>query len=101
MPTWKGLKGLNAAATSEGPRLMATATIGRKPSRRVRRRRTGTKAISSSSIWISMPPVANARPAIGMTSRPRPERTRTIEFTSRASAPVRSTTENAPPTRKT
>ena len=30
MPTWNGLMGLNDAPTSEAPRLIATATIGRE-----------------------------------------------------------------------
>jgi hypothetical protein len=101
MPTWKGLMGLNEAPTAEAPRLIATATRGLKPSREVSSRRTGTKAISSSCIWISAPPVAKASPATGITSSPRPSSAATSEWTSLPSAPVRSTTAKAPPTRKT
>ena len=92
---------LNEAPTAEAPRLMATAVRGVKPRRDVSSSSTGTKAISSSCIWSSTPPVPNAIPAIGMTSRPRAESAATREFTSRVSAPVRSTTAKPPPTRKT
>ena len=93
--------GLNDAPTAEAPRLIATATMGLKPSREVSRRRTGTKAISSSCICISTPPVAKASPATGITSSPRPSSEEASELTSRPRAPVRSTTANAPPTRNT
>jgi hypothetical protein len=101
MPTWNGLMGLKEAPTAEAPRLIATATTGVKPSREVRSSRTGTKAISSSCIWMSAPPVAKARPATGTTSRPRPASAEASEPTSRPSAPVCSTTAKAPPTMKT
>ena len=93
--------GLNDAPTAAAPRLIATAVSALKPSRRTRSRSTGTNAISSSCIWIRMPPQANAKPTMGMTQRPRPASRRASHLTSRASAPVRSTTANAPPTRKT
>ncbi len=101
MPTWKGLMKLNEAPTAEAPRLMATAVTGLNPRRDVSRSNTGTKAISSSCIWSSTPPVPKASPATGMTSSPRPDSAATKEFTSRVRAPVRSTTANPPPTRKT
>ena len=41
MCTWKGLMGLNADPTTAAPTLIATATIGVKPSLRVRMSRTG------------------------------------------------------------
>ena len=92
---------LYEAPTAEAPRLIATAVSGVNPSRDVSSSRTGTKAISSSSICSSTPPVPKASPATGITSSPRPDRTRTSELTRRVRAPVRSTTANPPPTRKT
>src|SRR2546427_184559 len=68
MPTWNGLTGLNAAPTAAAPRLIATATTGRNPSRRASSSTTGTRAMISSFMLSSTPPRANASETTGMTT---------------------------------
>ena len=62
MPTWNGLMKLKDAPTAAAPRLMATAVRALKPRRRTSRSSTGTKAMSSSCIWIRMPPQREREP---------------------------------------
>ena len=62
---------------------------------------TGTRAMISSFMLSSTPPSPNARQAAGITSASRRASRRTNHSTAPRSAPVRSTTVNAPPIRKT
>ena len=93
--------GLKADPTNAAPALIATATMGVKPSLRVRMRRTGTRGMISSCMFSTTPPVAKNSDTTGITSRSRPRNDRISEVTPRLSAPVSSTTVNAPPMRKT
>ena len=99
--TWKGLMGLNADPTNAAPALIATATSGVKPTVRVRMSRTGISGMISSCMFSTTPPVAKKIETMGMTSRSRPLSVRTSDVTPRRSAPVSSTTVNAPPMRNT
>ena len=54
----------------------------------------------SSCMFSTTPPVAKRTETTGMTSRSRPLSARTMDVTPRRSAPVSSTTVNAPPIRK-
>src|SRR5712692_9134861 len=93
--------GLNAAPTAAAPRLIATAVTGLTPSRRVSSSSTGTSAMISSFMLSSTPPSANASEAAGITSAWEWPTRRTSHSTPWRSAPVSSTTVNAPPMRNT
>src|SRR5256885_1374051 len=93
--------GLKAAPTAAAPRLAATAVTESKPSRRTRSNMTGTRAMISSFMLSSTPPSANVRQAAGITSASRRAGRRPNQSTAPRRAPVRSTTVNAPPIRKT
>ncbi len=101
MPTMKGLMGLKVAPTTAAPMLMATAVTRLKPSLATSRTRMGAKAISSSCIWMSTPPVANTTQEIGMTKASWPRNCSIRASSSVPNTPVRSTTVQAAPTRKT
>ena len=93
--------GLKADPTNAAPALIATATMGVKPSLRVRMSSTGMRGMISSCMFSTTPPVAKRIETTGMTSRSRPCSMRIMDVTPRLSAPVSSTTVKAPPIRKT
>ena len=93
--------GLNADPTNAAPALIATATIGVNPSLRARISSTGISGMISSCMFSITPPVAKSIDTSGITSRSRPPNARISEVTPLRSAPVRSTTVNAPPIRNT
>ena len=98
--TMKGSTGENAAAIAAVPMLTATAIRGGSPSEAQISSKSGANATSSSDICMRAPPAAKARPTTGITSTPRLFSRRASTSTRRRSAPVRSTTVNAPPERK-
>ena len=99
--TWKGLMGLKAEPTNAAPALIATATIALKPILRVRINSTGISGMISSCRFWTTPPTAKGTDTTGMMSRSRPCSALVSDVTPRRSAPVASTTVNAPPIRKT
>src|SRR5205823_612036 len=90
-----------APAPPPDPRLIATAPTGRSPRRRASSSITGTSAMISSFMLSSTPPSANASEATGTTSVWECPKRRTSQSTPCLSAPVSSTTVNAPPIRNT
>ena len=99
--TWNGLIGLKAAPTAAAPTLIAAAVTASYPRRRVSTSSAGMSAMISSCMLSSAPPNANTRHVTGMTNAARSASRRTSQSTPYASAPVRSTTANAPPMRNT
>ena len=97
----KGSIGLKAAPITAAPMLIATAVTRSNPSRATSSTSKGANAINSSCIWISAPPAAKTRQAIGMTRASLPRSDSTRESNSVPKTPVRSTTVHAAPTRNT